>query len=143
MKIRRLKVLAASIIILTAMVLLVVSGIRQTSVMHFSPAGLIANAETANDQNIQVDGVISAGSSAWDAANFKLTFAVREREGTETVNVIYEDNLKPDNFNDGGSVFVEGRYDAENNRVVATKVQTKCASKYEGVESATDMESYD
>ena len=143
MKTRRLKVLAASIIILTAMVLLVVAGIRKTSVMHFSPADLIANAETADDQNIQVDGVISEGSSTWDAANFKLTFAVREREGTETVNVIYENRLKPDNFNDGGSVFVEGRYDAENNRVVATKLQTKCASKYEGAESATDMENYE
>ncbi len=143
MKIRRLKVLAASIIILTAMVLLVVSGIRKTSLRHYSPAGLIANADTADAQNIQVDGVISEGSSTWDAANFKLTFAVREREGTETVNVIYEDNLKPDNFNDGGSVYVEGRYDAENNSVVATKVQTKCASKYEGVDSAIDMESYE
>lgn len=143
MKTRRLKVLAASIIILTAMVLLVVSGIRKTSVRHYSPAGLIANADTADDQNIQVDGVISEGSSIWDAANFKLTFAVREREGSETVNVIYEDNLKPDNFNDGGSVYVEGRYDAEKNSVVATKVQTKCASKYEGVDSAIDMESYE
>ena len=143
MKTRRLKVVAASCIILTAMVLLVFSGIRQTSVLHFSPASLIYNADTADDQNIQVDGVISEGSSTWDAANFKLTFAVREREGTETVNVIYEDNLKPDNFNDGGSVFVEGRYDAVNNRVVATKVQTKCASKYEGVDSATDMKSYE
>ena len=143
MKTRRLKVLAASIIILTAMVLLVVSGIRKTSVRHFSPAGLIANADTADDQNIQVDGVISEGSSTWDAANFKLTFAVREREGSETVNVIYEDNLKPDNFNAGGSVYVEGRYDAEINSVVATKVQTKCASKYEGVDSTTDMESYE
>ncbi len=143
MKNRRLKVLAASIIILTAMVLLVVSGIRKTSVRHYSPAGLIANAETADAQNIQVDGVISEGSSTWDAANFKLTFAVREREGTETVNVIYEDNLKPDNFNDGGSVYVEGRYDAEKNSVVATKVQTKCASKYEGVDSAIEMESYE
>lgn len=143
MKIRRLKVLAASIIILTAMVLLVVSGIRKTSLRHYSPAGLIANADTADAQNIQVDGVISEGSSTWDAANFKLTFAVRERAGTETVNVIYEDNLKPDNFNDGGSVYVEGRYDAENNSVVATKVQTKCASKYEGVDSAIDMESYE
>lgn len=143
MKNRRLKVLAASIIILTAMVLLVVSGIRKTSVRHYSPAGLIANADTADDQNIQIDGVISEGSSTWDAANFKLTFAVREREGTETVNVIYEDNLKPDNFNDGGSVYVEGRYDAEKNSVVATKVQTKCASKYEGVDSAIDTESYE
>lgn len=139
MKTRRLKIIAASTIIFTAMVLLVVAGIRKTSIRHFSPADLIANAETADAHNIQVDGVISAGSTTWDAANFKLTFAVREREGTETVNVIYQDNLKPDNFNDGGSVYVEGKYDAGKNLVVATKVQTKCASKYEGAESATDM----
>ena len=112
MKTRRLKVIAASIIIFSAMVLLVFSGIRETSIRHFSPAALITNAKTANNQNIKVDGVISEGSSTWDAANFRLTFSVREREGTETVNVIY-DNLKPDNFNDGGSVYVEGKYDAE------------------------------
>lgn len=143
MKTRRLKIIAASTIIFTAMVLLVVAGIKKTSIRHFSPADLVANAETANNQNIQVDGVISAGSSTWDAANFKLTFAVQEREGTETVNVIYEDRLKPDNFNDGGSVFVEGKYDAGKNLIVATKLQTKCASKYEGAESATDMEGYE
>ena len=143
METRRLKVVAASTIIFTAMVLLVVAGIRKTSIRHFSPADLIVNAETADNQNIQVDGVISEGSSTWDAANFKLTFAVREREGTETVNVIYEDRLKPDNFNDGGSVFVEGKYDAGKNLIVATKLQTKCASKYEGAESATDMEGYE
>lgn len=143
MKIRRLKVLAASVIIFAAMVLLVVAGIRKTSVRHFSPAGLIAHAETVDDQNIQIDGVISDGSSTWDAANFKLTFAVKDREGTETVNVVYEDRLKPDNFIDGGSVFVEGKYNAENNLIVATKLQTKCASKYEGAESTTDMKSYE
>ncbi len=143
MKARRLKILAASTIIFAAMVLLVISGIKKTSIRHFSPADLIANAEAADHHNIQIDGVISEGSSNWDAANFKLTFAVRDREGTETVNIIYEDHLKPDNFIDGGTVFVEGRYDAQNNLVVATKVQTKCASKYEEAESATDMESYE
>ena len=99
-------------------------------------------ARTINSFN--VDGLIAEGSSKWDAANFKLTFAVRDRETEATVNVIYEDRLKPDNFKDGGSVFVEGRYYADQNRVVATKLMTKCASKYEGAESAvsTDETSY-
>ena len=62
---------------------------------------------------------------------------MREREGSETVNVIYADRLKPDNFTDGGSVFVEGKYDATQNLIVASKLMTKCASKYEGAESVT------
>ena len=111
---------------------------------HFTPDVLVADASNADDQLVQVDGLIAEGSSTWDAANFKLTFAVRDRETEATVNVIYEDRLKPDNFKDGGSVFVEGRYHADQNLVVATKLMTKCASKYEGAESAvpTDETSY-
>ena len=111
---------------------------------HFTPALLVAAGDEAHDQRVQVDGLIAAGSSQWDAANFELTFAVRDRETELTVNVIYKDRLKPDNFTDGGSVFVEGKYDATQNLVVATKLMTKCASKYEGAESAvsTDETSY-
>jgi cytochrome c-type biogenesis protein CcmE len=134
---KRLKVIAASAILLLAMVFLVFSMTKKTSLRHFTPADLIVNASTVDKQNVQVDGVISEGSSTWDAANFKLTFAVRDREGTEAINVLYANRLKPDNFVDGGSVFVEGKYDAAKNLIVATKLQTKCASKYEGAESAT------
>ena len=140
----RLKIVAASAILLGGMVFLVVAMTRSTSMRHFTPAALVAAAGSAADQRVQVDGLIAEGSSNWDAANFKLTFAVRDRETEATVDVIYEDRLKPDNFTDGGSVFVEGRYDAVQNLVVATKVMTKCASKYEGAESAvpTDETSY-
>lgn len=141
MRQRRLKIFAASVILLIAMVFLVLAMTEKTSVLHFTPAELVADAEANNQQNIQVDGVISEGSSTWDAANFKLTFAVRDRETTETVNVIYEKRLKPDNFVDGGSVFVEGKYDSAKNLVVATKLTTKCASKYEGAESTTSQKS--
>jgi cytochrome c-type biogenesis protein CcmE len=132
-----MKIIAASVIIFSALVVLVVAGIRNTGVRHFTPADLVANANTMDNQNVQVDGVIAEESSTWDAANFKLTFAIQEREGSETVNVIYAKRLKPDNFTDGGSVFVEGKYNAEKNLIVASKLQTKCASKYEGAESAT------
>lgn len=117
---------------------------RSTSIRHFTPASLVEDGSKADNQKIQVDGLIAEGSSEWDAANFKLTFAVRDRETAATVNVIYENQLKPDNFKDGGSVFVEGKYDATQNLVVATKLMTKCASKYDGAESATptDKTSY-
>lgn len=140
----RLKIVAASAILLGGMAFLVVAMTRSTSMRHFTPAALVADASSVDDQLVQVDGLIAEDSSEWDAANFKLTFAVRDRETEATVNVIYEDRLKPDNFKDGGSVFVEGRYYADQNLVVATKLMTKCASKYEGAESAvpTDETSY-
>ena len=140
----RLKIVAASAILLGGMAFLVVTMTRSTSMRHFTPDALVADASSADDQLVQVDGLIAEGSSTWDAANFKLIFAVRDRETEATVKVIYEDRLKPDNFKDGGSVFVEGRYYADQNLVVATKLMTKCASKYEGAESAvpTDETSY-
>ena len=140
----RLKIVAASAMLLGGMAFLVVTMTKSTSMRHFTPAALVADASSTDDQRVQVDGLIAEGSTKWDAANFKLTFAVRDRETEATVNVIYEDRLKPDNFKDGGSVFVEGRYDATQNLVVATKLMTKCASKYEGAESAvpTDETSY-
>ena len=134
---RRLKVIAASVILLGGLALLLITGIKRTSIRHFTPDLLVADGNRANNQQVQVDGLIAEGSSQWDAANFKLTFAVRDRETAATVNVIYKDRLKPDNFTDGGSVFVEGKYDATQNLIVASKLMTKCASKYEGAESAT------
>lgn len=134
---RRLKVIAASIILLCGIALLVIVGIKRTSVRHFTPAVLVVDGDRMDNQQVQVDGLIAEGSSKWDAVNFKLTFAVRDRETATTVNVIYKDRLKPDNFTDGGSVFVEGKYDAAQNLIVASKLMTKCASKYEGAESAT------
>ncbi|RKU10775.1 hypothetical protein C6501_13475 [Candidatus Poribacteria bacterium] len=136
MKQRRLKIIAASAILLSGFVVLVLSTTKRESMPELTPAKLLVNADRTDNQNVKVVGVISEESSTWDAANTKLTFAIREPEGSETVNVVYNE-LKPDNFTDGGNVFVEGTYNAEKNLVVATKLTTKCASKYEGAESAT------
>ena len=140
----RFKIVAASVMLLGGMVFLVVAMTRSTSMRYFTPASLVTDGSSVDKQQIQVDGLIAEGSSKWDAANFVLTFAIRDRETDATVNVIYKDQLKPDNFTDGGSVFVEGEYDASQNLVVATKLMTKCASKYDGAESAvpTDETSY-
>ena len=142
MKQRRLKVFAASLILLSGFVILVLAMTKKESMRELTPVKLITNAETMDNQNVQLVGAISEESTQWNGDEFKLTFAVRELEDTETehkgiktVNVIYH-KLKPDNFIDGGNVFVEGKYDAQQNLIVANKVTTKCASKYEEAESA-------
>ena len=44
--------------------------------------------------------------------------------------------MRPDNFHDGGNVFVQGIYHADQNLIRATKVQTKCASKYDAADAS-------
>ena len=134
---KRSKIIAASVILTAAMAFLVIAGVKNTSMRHFTPDQLLAHANEVDNKGVQVDGLISEGTSNWDAAKFELTFAVRDREGNAKVNVVYANKLRPDNFKDGGNIFVEGVYDAKQNRVVASKLQTKCASKYEAAENAT------
>ncbi|MDE0301266.1 MAG: cytochrome c maturation protein CcmE [Candidatus Poribacteria bacterium] len=141
MRRQRTKIIAASVILASAMAFLVVAGIKNTSIRHYTPGQLVANAAAVDNKGVQVDGLIHEGSPKWDAAEFKLTFAVRDREGESTVNVLYR-KLKPDNFIEGGNVFVEGKYDAERNLITASKLMTKCASKYESAESAGQTTEY-
>lgn len=141
MRRQRTKIIAASVILASAMAFLVVAGIRNTSIRHYTPDQLVANAVQVDNKGVQVDGLIQEGSPKWDAAEFELTFAIRDRQGESTVNVLYS-KLKPDNFKEGGNVFVEGKYDAERNLITASKLTTKCASKYEAAESAGGTTDY-
>jgi len=139
---RRTKIVAASIVLASAMAFLVVAGVKNTSIRHFTPDQLVENASQVDNKGVQVDGVILEGSPKWDAAEFELLFAVRDREGNSHVNVIYADRLKPDNFKEGGNVFVEGKYNADLNLITASKLTTKCASKYDVAESAARTTDY-
>lgn len=141
MRRQRTKIIAASVILASAMAFLVVAGIRNTSIRHYTPDQLVASAAQVNNKGVQVDGLIQEGSPKWDPEEFELTFAVRDRQGESTVNVIYS-KLKPDNFKEGGNVFVEGKYNAERNLITASKLTTKCASKYEAAESAGEVAAY-
>ena len=141
MRRQRTKFIAASVILASAMAFLVVAGIRNTSIRHYTPDQLVANAALVDNKGVQVDGLILEGSPKWDAAEFELTFAIRDRQRESTVNVIYS-KLKPDNFKEGGNVFVEGKYDAERNLITASKLTTKCASKYEAAENAGGTADY-
>ena len=134
---KRTKIIVASLILAAAMAYLVVAGVRDTSMRHFTPDALVVHAQEVHNKSIQVDGLIAEGTTQWDPTKFELTFAVRDRAEKASVNVFYANRLRPDNFKDGGNVFVQGKYNAAENLIVASKLQTKCASKYEAAEGMT------
>ena len=138
---QRSKIIAAGLILAGALGFLVIVGLKNTGMRHFTPDELVAHAAEVDKKGIQVDGLIAEGTTRWDGKNVRLTFAVRDREGKAQVNVLYANKLRPDNFKDGGDVFVQGTFDAEKNLIVASKLQTKCASKYEAAEGAAPQTS--
>jgi cytochrome c-type biogenesis protein CcmE len=132
----RIKIFVASSILVSSLILLVFVGVKNTSLRHFRPEQLIAQAQEVHQKGVQIDGFIVEKSTSWDHSNFQLSFVVRDEADTARVNVVSVGKLKPDNFKGGGNVFVEGRYNADENLITASKIQTKCASKYQQAGSA-------
>ena len=72
--------------------------------------------------------------------NMQLAFQVADREELSKVDVLYT-GIKPDSFKEGEGVVVEGTYDHQNRKINATKLMTKCPSKYEAKDGYEGKES--
>lgn len=80
-------------------------------------------------QNLKVSGKLVGQSVKWDPSKPELRFDMISEDQKETMPVLYK-GVKPDNFNDGIEVIVDGKYTVEQ-VFLAEQVLTKCPSKYE------------
>jgi cytochrome c-type biogenesis protein CcmE len=82
--------------------------------------------------NYKLTGKVVDGSVKRDGE--KLSFAIRDREGTQSVPVTYA-GVVPDPFRDGREVIVDGRL--RNGTFVAQRdsLITKCPSKFQNADS--------
>lgn len=76
---------------------------------------------------IQMEAKVESSSVQYDSSKPLLTFTLRD--GKNVINVQYAD-VKPDNFDSGYPVIVEGKF-SEDKTFKADKVLVKCPSKYE------------
>jgi len=79
-------------------------------------------------EGFRLDGVVAPGSVVYDQREPKLQFKMTD--GKEKIAVVY-DGLMPDAFADGREVVVEGAYRHGDRALYASKLVTKCPSKYE------------
>jgi cytochrome c-type biogenesis protein CcmE len=104
------------------------------SLDHYTPDQLVAaNPASLTKRGLQVDGYVAEGSERFDPTIPELRFQVRDLNKKAFVRVVYREGLKPDTFKEGEGVVVEGRYDPVTQTIHASKLMTKCPSKYEAV----------
>jgi len=124
----RLRLILVSLAIIGSVGYLILSGVKQTG-LHYMTVSELARAEKPPEQGgFRLDGRVAIGSVRYDQKTPHLLFQMTD--GDEMIGVVYH-GLMPDAFGEGREVVVEGTFDAQARTLSATKLVTKCPSKYE------------
>jgi len=115
-------------LILGALAWLAVGGIADTKTYYKTIAELNQLGEQGKEKRLRVGGDIAANSIVREGKNVEFTLA----QDKLRLKVVYSgiDPL-PDTFKDGAQALADGKL-ASDGVFYATKIQAKCASKYEG-----------
>ena len=113
--------------ILGTLAWLAVGGISDTKTYYKTIAEVGQMGDRAKEQRLRVAGDVEPNSITRDGRNVHFTLAQEQRR----LKVVYAgiDPL-PDTFKDGAQALADGRL-GEDGVFHATKIQAKCASKYE------------
>lgn len=127
---------AGALVLVGVVGYLAVTGMKDSMMYYYTPDELAAKVTadpTVRNVGARVGGRVVPGSVQYDARTLDLRFTVVDiASGRTTFPVQYNGSL-PDTFQEGRDVVVEGRLNAAGT-FEATKVLTKCGSRYEAVE---------
>ena len=114
--------------IIGTLVWLAAGGINETKTYYKTVAEVKAMGGNTQDKRLRVGGDVENGSIVREGKNVRFVL----RQENITLPVVYAgiDPL-PDTFRDGSQALADGRMGGDG-VFQATKIQAKCASKYEG-----------
>ena len=117
------------LIVLAALVVLLFN-VLQSANYYLEVHELKDKGESIYGEQVRVTGDVARGSTEYDVQNRILTFTITDEE--ESLPVVYR-GIRPNNFDDGVKVVVEGSYNStgvfEGDQII-----TKCPSRYVPVE---------
>jgi len=120
------KILAATVIILTAVGWLTYTGVRDTKSYYVTISELNAMGSQAYTSNLRVAGNVAPGSIHLAGTGARFTLL----EQGHTLQVNYQGSEPPpDTFKDDAQALAVGTY-GRDGVFHATQLQAKCASKY-------------
>jgi len=135
----KLKFIIGSIVIIAAVILLAIQGMKEDETMSYSKSvsevKLLGN--RANALTLKVNGDLKKGSIVRN--NLDLDFIITEGNSELDIHYIGKDPI-PDTFNNDmdAEVIVSGRLQ-EDGIFHAERIQAKCASKYEADYSSPEI----
>ena len=125
---RAFRLFLMTFVVIGAVGYLILSGVKQTGMRYLTVTELAQLERSPKAEGFRLDGKVVAGSIDYDKRVQRLAFAMTD--GKEKVSVVYA-GLMPDAFGDGREVVVEGTYHQDSRVLEASKLVTKCPSKYE------------
>ena len=123
-----MRLIVITLAVIGSVAYLILTGVKNTGLRYMSVTELSQLSEAPKAGGFRLDGKVSAGSVVYDQRAPRLTF--RMTDGDEAIRVVYE-GLMPDAFAPGREVVVEGTYKHGEKTLHASKLVTKCPSKYE------------
>ena len=123
-----LRLILVTLAVLASVAWLISSGVKQTGMQYMTVTELAQLTAPPHQGGFRLDGKVQAGTVNYDQRAPRLNF--RMTDGKESIGVVY-DGLMPDAFADGREVVVEGVYRHTDRTLHASKLVTKCPSKYE------------
>jgi cytochrome c-type biogenesis protein CcmE len=126
----RLRIVLVSLVIVGAISYLVLTGVKQTGLQYMTVTELARIQRPPASGGFRLDGAVAVGSIVYNQKTPQLAFQMQDKNGSDVIGVVY-DGLMPDAFGEGREVVVEGTYDHARRTLHASKLVTKCPSKYE------------
>jgi len=123
-----LRLILVALLVIGSVSYLILSGVKQTGLQYMSVTELAGLTQEPKAGGFRLDGKVAPGTVDYDQKTPRLRF--RMTDGKQSIGVVY-DGLKPDAFADGRDVVVEGTYLNADKTLHASKLVTKCPSKYE------------
>jgi len=119
-------ILVFGLIVIWTVYLTNVRGEKNITVRYYTIEEL--STKEVSLSKVKVGGLIKPDSiKINDEDQLEVSFYVYQ--GSDSLKVYYY-GIRPDLFKDGAEVVVAGAFD--DNLIIATELQTKCASRYEG-----------
>ncbi len=122
------KYTVSGVIVLIALGAILFLALRGCSVNAYTVSELLSEGDSVIGEKVRVDGEVKEESINGPDDSRTIMFTLMDENEMDTVPVIYEGPM-PDNFREGRGVTVEGKL-SEEGEFMASKVLTKCASKY-------------
>lgn len=123
-----LRILLVTIVVIGSVGYLILTGVQKTGLQYMTVTELAELSRPPKAGGFRLDGKVAAGTIEYDQRAPRLAFSMTD--GKQAIAVVY-DGLMPDAFAEGREVVVEGTFDHHRKTLHASKLVTKCPSKYE------------
>ncbi|BAS27265.1 cytochrome c maturation protein CcmE [Limnochorda pilosa] len=124
---RKVKLGVAGVLFGGVLAYLIATAVANTGVYYYTVAEAAARSSELSGRFLRVNGEVAPGSIQWDPTVMRLAFEVQE--GASRIPAVYH-GAKPDTFQGGAPVIVEGRWGPDGT-ITADQILMQCPSRYE------------